>query len=71
MCDQISDAILDAYLKLDPDSKVACETATKSNLIVVLGEISSKAVVDIESVVRETVKKIGYDDKSKGINCFQ
>ena len=62
----MSDAILDAYLKEDPDSKVACETATKSGVILVLGEITSKANVDIESVVRETVKNIGYDDQSKG-----
>jgi len=68
MCDQISDAILDAHLQLDPDSMVACETATKSGLIIVFGEITSKANVDIESVVRETVKKIGYDDKSKGFD---
>jgi S-adenosylmethionine synthetase len=67
MCDQISDAILDAHLKLDPDSKVACETATKSGLIFVFGEITSNANVDIESVVRETVKNIGYDDNNKGI----
>jgi S-adenosylmethionine synthetase len=68
MCDQISDAILDAYLALDPDAKVACETATKTGLIFVFGEITSKANVDIESVVRETVKKIGYDDISKGFS---
>ncbi len=67
MCDQISDAILDAYLALDPNAKVACETATKTGLIFVFGEITSKVNVDIESVVRETVKKIGYDDSSKGL----
>lgn len=67
MCDQISDAVLDAHLKQDPDSRIACETATKSGLIIVFGEITSKANVDIESVVRETVKKIGYDDNSKGV----
>ena len=67
MCDQISDAILDAYLSADPESKVACETATKGDLIIVFGEISSKANINIEAVVRETVKKIGYDDPSKGL----
>ena len=66
MCDQISDAVLDAHLKQDPDSHIACETATKSGLIIVFGEITSNANVDIESVVRDTVKKIGYDDDSKG-----
>ncbi len=69
MCDQISDAILDAHLQSDPHSKVACETATKSGLIIVFGEITSKANVDIEAVVRDTVRKIGYDDVSKGIVC--
>ncbi|XP_054153842.1 S-adenosylmethionine synthase-like [Oppia nitens] len=68
MCDQISDAILDAHLAVDPDSKVACETATKGDLIIVFGEITSKAKVDIEEVVRNTVKKIGYDDLSKGFD---
>ena len=67
MCDQISDAVLDAHLSQDPESKIACETATKSGLIIVFGEITSTAEVDIESVVRETVKKIGYDDESKGL----
>jgi len=68
LCDQLSDAILDAHLKQDPNSHVACETATKSGQIVVLGEITSNAVVDIEQVVRDTVKSIGYDDKSKGLD---
>lgn len=66
MCDQISDAILDAYLRVDPNAKVAAEVATKSNLIVVLGEITSTAKINIEDVVRNTVKRIGYDSIEKG-----
>jgi S-adenosylmethionine synthetase len=68
MCDQISDAILDACLRGDPNSKVACETCTKTGLVMVFGEITTKAKVNYEQVVRETVKKIGYDAKEKGMD---
>ena len=61
LCDQISDAILDAMLAQDPASRVACETLVTTGLAVVAGEITSKAVVDIPQVVRDTIKEIGYD----------
>ncbi|MCD7744379.1 MAG: methionine adenosyltransferase [Lachnospiraceae bacterium] len=60
ICDQISDAILDELLKQDPMSRVACETATTTGLVLVMGEISTKAYVDIQKIVRDTVREIGY-----------
>jgi S-adenosylmethionine synthetase len=61
LCDQVSDAILDTCLKEDPKSKVACETATKDNMVMVAGEITTQAKIDYEKVVREVVQKIGFD----------
>ncbi|MGA7155692.1 MAG: methionine adenosyltransferase [Acidobacteriaceae bacterium] len=69
IADQISDAILDACLAEDPTSRVACETLTCTGLVVVAGEITTKAYVDFQTVVRETVREIGYDDAKKGFDC--
>ena len=60
ICDQISDAILDAIMEADPNSRVACETATTTGLVLVMGEITTNAYVDIQKIVRETVREIGY-----------
>ena len=68
IADQISDAVLDAMLAQDPQSRVACETLTTTGLVVVAGEVTTKAVVDIPGVVRKTVNEIGYDDDEKGFN---
>jgi S-adenosylmethionine synthetase len=68
MCDQISDAILDACLEQDPRSRVACETATKTGFVVLLGEITTNAVFNYDDLVRKVVNEIGYDDSAKGFD---
>ncbi len=68
MADQISDAVLDALLAEDPDSRVACETLLTTGLVLVAGEITTKTYVDIPRLVRQTVLDIGYDDDAYGIN---
>ena len=61
VCDQISDAVLDAMLEQDPMSRVACETCTTTGLVMIMGEITTNAYVDIQKVARDTIRKIGYD----------
>ena len=69
MCDAISDAILDALMEKDPMSRVACETATTTGLVLVMGEITTKAQIDIQTIVRETIREIGYDRAKYGFDC--
>ncbi|MCI8454807.1 MAG: methionine adenosyltransferase [Lachnospiraceae bacterium] len=69
MCDAISDAILDALMAQDPMSRVACETCTTTGIVMVMGEITTKAYVDIQKLVRETVREIGYDRAKYGFDC--
>jgi S-adenosylmethionine synthetase len=68
ICDQISDAVLDACLAQDPRSRVACETATKTGYVMLLGEITTKAQVNFDDLVRKAILDIGYDDSSKGLD---
>ncbi len=69
VADRISDAILDAMLAQDPESRVACETLVKADMVLVAGEITSKATVDIPTIVRQTIKEIGYDKPELGFHC--
>ena len=69
MCDAISDAILDALLEQDPTSRVACETATTTGLVLVMGEITTKAYVDIQKIVRDTIREIGYTRGKYGFDA--
>ena len=69
ICDQISDAVLDAIIAEDPEARVACETCCTTGLVMVMGEITTKSYVDIQSIVRRTVREIGYDRAKYGFDC--
>ncbi len=69
ICDKISDSILDALLAQDPQSRVACETCCTTGLVMVMGEITTKATIDYQAIVRETVREIGYDRAKYGFDC--
>ena len=69
ICDQISDAVLDALMEQDPMSRVACETAITTGLVLVMGEITTTGYVDIQKIVRETIREIGYDRAKYGFDC--
>ncbi|MCD6355802.1 MAG: methionine adenosyltransferase [Anaerolineaceae bacterium] len=68
LCDQISDSVLDACLEQDPRSRVACETATKTGFVMMLGEITTKAQINFDQIARNAIKEIGYDDTAKGFD---
>ncbi len=69
ICDQISDAVLDALMEQDPMSRVACETAITTGLVLVMGEVTTKGYVDIQKIVRDTIREIGYDASEKGFDA--
>ena len=69
ICDQISDSVLDALIAVDPDSRVAVETLTTTGLIVVAGEVTTKGYIDVQNLVRNTIRNIGYDKAEYGFNA--
>ena len=69
ICDQISDAVLDAILAQDPKARVACETAVTTGLVLVMGEITTTAAIDFQDIARETIREIGYDRAKFGFDC--
>ena len=71
ICDQISDAILDALMAQDPMSRVACETSTTTGLVLVMGEITTQGYVDIQKIVRDTIREIGYTRGKYGFDADQ
>jgi S-adenosylmethionine synthetase len=68
LCDSLSDAVLDACLEQDPNAKVACESVAKSNMVLIAGEITTTAKINIEQIVRDRIKEVGYDDEKKGLD---
>src|SRR5437867_8880906 len=69
VCDQISDAVLDDFLRQDPDSRVAVESMTTTGIVFVAGEVTSKGRVDVQKIVRDTIREIGYDKPDYGFDC--
>src|SRR5215210_4738956 len=69
LCDQVSDAILDALIAEDPDARVACETATTTGLVMVIGEVTTSVYADIPTIIRNTVRDIGYTHADYGFDC--